>query len=294
MIYVSLFVDSILAKFFRVRVIRHLELPCWTSRFSPLRSAPFDQRGVRDMSDVMPRLNGIALVTGASSGIGAKTAEALVAIGCRVICAGRDLGRLKALTDRLGDRSIALELDVNKNADAILGGLPAEWQSIEVLINSAGHDVGGRRRFDEGSVAEWTSIIETNVVGLISVTRAVVPGMVQRDRGHIVNIGSIFGLKAYATGTIYSASKFAVHGFSEALRLDYRGTGIRVTEILPGMVRTNLATSRFGDSDRAKKYYDDFGICLNPEDVARTIVFAVQQPPHVVISQLVVVPNSQP
>ena len=177
--------------------------------------------------------------------------------------------------------------------EGMIERLPKPWREIDILVNNAGHDTGGRRRFDEGSAEEWASIIETNVIGLIRVTRAVIPGMIARDRGHVVNIGSISGYKPYATGTIYAASKFAVHGFSESLRLDYRNTGVRVTEILPGMVRTGFAMSRWGDGKRAKKFYEDFGTCLNPEDVAGTIAFAVQQPPHVVISQLVVVPNSQ-
>jgi NADP-dependent 3-hydroxy acid dehydrogenase YdfG len=247
------------------------------------------------MPKKMPRPGAIALVTGASSGIGAKTVEALAEIGCRVICAGRSLGRLTPVAKKLGDKALAFEVDVNDEASVggMIERLPKPWRDIDILVNNAGHDTGGRRRFDEGSAEEWASIIETNVIGLIRVTRAVIPGMIARDRGHVVNIGSISGYKPYATGTIYAASKFAVHGFSESLRLDYRNTGVRVTEILPGMVRTGFAMSRWGDDKRAKKFYDDFGACLNPEDVARTIAFAVQQPPHVVISQLVVVPNSQ-
>lgn len=247
------------------------------------------------MSEKMPRPGAVALVTGASSGIGAKTAEALAGIGCRVICAGRSLDRLKPVAKMLGDKALAFEVDVNdeSSVDGFIDRLPQAWREIDVLVNNAGHDKGGRRRFDEGSAEEWASIIETNVIGLIRVTRAVIPGMIARDRGHVVNIGSISGYKPYATGTIYAASKFAVHGFSESLRLDYRNTGVRVTEILPGMVRTGFAKSRWGDDTRASKFYDDFGTCLVPEDVARTVAFAVQQPPHVVISQLVVVPNSQ-
>jgi len=120
-----------------------------------------------------------------------------------------------------------------------------------------------------------------------------IDGMRARDRGHIVNIGSIAGTRPYATGTLYTASKHAVHGFSEALRLDYVDSGIRVTEILPGMVQTEFAYHRSGDAEQARRYYQEFGTCLDPEDVARAVVYAVQQPAHVVISQLVVVPISQ-
>ena len=117
--------------------------------------------------------------------------------------------------------------------------------------------------------------------------------MIERDHGHVVNIGSVSGLTPYATGTIYAGSKHAVHGFSESLRLDYLNTGIRVTEILPGMVRTGFAKARWDDDGTANRFYDDFGVCLAPDDIARTIVFALEQPAHVVISQLVVVPIGQ-
>ncbi len=245
--------------------------------------------------DASLRLGAVALVTGASSGIGAETAKALAASGCRVICAGRTRAKLDDVAASIEGKGMAFELDVDDRGSvaSLFERLPPDWRDIDVLVNNAGHDRGGRRRFDEGSIEEWEKIIETNVIGLIRVTRVVIPQMIARDRGHIVNIGSISGYKPYAGGTLYAGSKFAVHGFSESLRLDYRNTGIRVTEILPGMVRTGFASARWDDTSRAKKFYDDFGTCLAPEDVARSVVFAVQQPGHVVISQLVVVPSSQ-
>lgn len=247
------------------------------------------------MSQQTPHPGAVALVTGAASGIGTETAKALVELGCRVICAGRNLKTLEPVAKPLGAKAIAFQLDVDSKAsvESLIARLPADWREIDILVNNAGHDRGGRRRFDQGTAGEWESIIETNVNGLIRTTLAIIPGMIERDRGHVVNIGSISGYKPYAGGTLYAASKFAVHGFSESLRLDYRNTGIRVTEILPGMVRTGFAQARWGDSNKAGKFYDDFGTCLAPADVARTVAFAVQQPPHVVISQLVVVPNSQ-
>lgn len=235
----------------------------------------------------------VALVTGASSGIGAETVKELTSLGCKVICAGRRKDKLEEVAKPIGGQVLELDITDRKSVETLLDRLPAPWREIDILVNNAGHDTGGRRRFDEGTMEEWESIIETNVIGLIRVTRVVIPGMIARDRGHVVNIGSISGYKPYAGGTIYAGPKFAVHGFSESLRLDYRNTGVRVTEILPGMVRTGFATARWGDPARAKKFYDDFGVCLNPEDVARTVAFAVQQPKHVVISQLVIVPNSQ-
>ena len=237
----------------------------------------------------------IALVTGASSGIGESIASTLVGNDYRVICASRRADKLADLCSRLGNGAHALELDVTDglSVESLLSRVPEDWRTIDILVNNAGHDVGGRRRFDQGSAKQWASIIETNVIGLIRTTQAVIPGMIERDHGHVVNIGSIAGLSPYATGTIYSASKHAVHGFSESLRLDFAGTGIRVTEILPGMVRTNFALARWGDRARADSFYDDFGACLVPDDIARTVLFAIQQPPNVVISQLVVVPSAQ-
>jgi NADP-dependent 3-hydroxy acid dehydrogenase YdfG len=236
-----------------------------------------------------------ALVTGASSGIGESIAIQLAGSGCRVICAGRRTDKLAELTEKLDGAGRALELDVSdaSSVQSLISRLPEDWRSIDILVNNAGHDQGGRRRFDQGSAAQWASIIDTNVNGLIRTTHAVIPGMIARDHGHVVNIGSIAGISAYATGTIYSASKHAVHGFSESLRLDFAGTGIRVTEILPGLVRTNFALNRWGDRTRADAFYDELGECLAPEDIARSVLFALQQPPHVVISQLVVVPSAQ-
>ena len=248
------------------------------------------------MSESHPDRGSVALVAGAGGGIGAAVVAALVAIGCRVVCAGRRLDRLEATARRLGPLAHALELDVADriSVDSLFDRLPQALHDIDILVNNAGHDVGGRRRFDQGEMADWQSIVETNLVGLVRVTHKVIAGMVARDRGHIVNLGSIAGTRGYAGGTLYAGSKFAVHGFSESLRLDFRNTGIRVTEILPGMVQTDFAFHRWrGDEQRAKRFYQEFGICLAPEDVARMVAFAVQQPPHVVIAQLMVVPISQ-
>ena len=237
----------------------------------------------------------IALVTGASSGIGAAIAGQLADLGCKVICAARRVDKMQALCTRLGASALAVPLDVTDAhaVDALIESLPPSWRAIDILVNNAGHDVGGRRLFHEGSADQWANIIETNVIGLIRTTRAIIPAMIERDRGHIVNIGSVSGLYPYSTGTIYAGSKFAVHGFSESLRRDYAGTGVKVTEILPGMVKTGFAEARWKDGEQADKFYTEFGDCLSPEDIARTVIFALQQPPNVVISQLVVVPSVQ-
>ena len=235
----------------------------------------------------------IALITGASSGIGEKTVRALYEAGVRVICSARRAKRLENIVVELGEGAIALELDVTseRSIGTLLDRLPKEWRDIDILVNNAGHDIGGRRLFHEGTAQEWSDTIETNVVGLMRVTGAILEVMVRRDSGHIVNIGSIAGVQTSPLCAVYSASKHAVHGFSETLRLDYGNTGIKVSEVLPGMVKTEFATTRFDDEDRGAKYYDDFGICLEPEDIARSVIFALDQPADVVISQVVVVPT---
>ena len=237
-----------------------------------------------------------AVVTGASSGIGKATCELLIEQHYRVIAVARNPDKLAQLAKQLGENCLPVILDITEATgfESFISGLPAEFQNIDELINNAGHDVGGRRRFDQGSVDQWCDIITTNVQGLMRMTHAIVPGMLERGSGHIVNLGSTAGLKPYATGTAYVASKYAVHGFSEALRLDYAGCGIRVSEIMPGLVRTDFASQRLGDQAEADQFYDGFDQCLLPENIAETIVYALQQPAHVEIAQLVVLPVAKP
>ena len=233
-----------------------------------------------------------ALVSGASGGIGAAVCRQLVAAGYRVVATARKRESLDSLRHELGDRLFALALDVT-DAAAVKGvpaALPPEFSEIDVLVNNAGHDVGGRRMFEQGSAEQWCDIIDANVQGIIRLTHALIDGMLQRGAGHIVNMGSIAGLKPYAGGSAYVSSKYAVHGLSETLRLDFAGRGIRVTEIMPGLVRTGFAEQRLGDVQKAQEFYDSFEQCLDPEDVARTVLFALQQPRHVEIAQLVVLP----
>jgi len=238
--------------------------------------------------------NPVVLVSGASSGIGAAICRLLVARQFRVVAAARNQDRLVQLAAQLGDALYPLVLDVTDSAavSQVAQSLPEEFREIAALVNNAGHDVGGRRMFEEGSAEQWCNIIETNVQGTIRLTHALIDGMLARGSGHIVNMGSIAGLKPYATGTAYVSSKFAVHGFSESLRLDYAGRGIRITEIMPGLVRSGFAGQRLGDARRAEAFYDSFEQCLQPEDVAQTVLYALQQPKHVEIAQLVVLPVS--
>ncbi len=237
---------------------------------------------------------GTVLVAGASSGIGAALANELARSGWRVICAARRIDRLARLVAELGpDAALALELDVTSktSVDTLLERLPQDWKEIDVLVNNAGHDIGGRRRFDQGSIDEWLAIVETNTIGAMRVTHAVVQAMLERGRGHIVNIGSIFGLEAHAGSSAYCTSKFAINGFSKAILDDYRGKGVRVTQILPGVTRTEFSDTRWhGDQSRVDEFYGRFPVVLEPEDVARSVLFAIEQPPHVTISDIVIVP----
>ncbi len=236
-----------------------------------------------------------ALISGAGTGIGRASALALAEAGYRVVCCGRRQEPLEALAGEIGDNALALTLDVTDPAsiESLFQRLPDGWREIDLLVNNAGHDVGGRRPFHEGAVEQWAAIIETNVTGLLRLTRAVVPQMLTRGSGDVVNLGSIAGITAYAKGAPYNASKFAVHGFSQALRLDYLDRDIRVIEILPGVVRTDFAETRWGDRETGDAFYDSYDDCLLPEDIARTLVFAVTQPRHVTLTQIVVMPSSQ-
>ena len=238
--------------------------------------------------------NPVVLVSGASSGIGEAICCLLVAQQFRVVAAARNQDRLEQLAAQLGDALYPLVLDVTDNVavSKVAHALPGEFRDIAMLVNNAGHDVGGRRLFEEGSAEQWCDIIETNVQGTIRLTHALIDSMLARGSGHIVNMGSIAGLKPYATGTAYVSSKYAIHGFSESLRLDYAGRGIRVTEIMPGLVRSGFAGQRLGDEQQAEDFYDSFEQCLQPQDVAETVLYALQQPRHVEIAQLVVLPVS--
>ena len=241
----------------------------------------------------MQSTNPCALITGASSGIGRSLARLMVHQGYSVIGTTRNIDRLGDLKAELHTQFLAAELDLNdqNSVDTFVKGLNPPWNRIDVLVNNAGHDVGGRQPFSEGTCQNWLDIIETNVNGLIRITYALLPGMLARDRGHIVNIGSTSGLEPVPTTTVYSASKHAVNGFSESLRKELESTGIKVSQILPGMVRTGFAEARFDDKERGDRFYDDFGKWLNPEDVADTVMYALSVPEHVVVSQLVVVPK---
>lgn len=238
----------------------------------------------------------IALVSGASSGIGRAIATALLADGARVVLAGRNEAALEQTAAGHGSRAHVLRLDVTNYAavDALTERLPVEFRALDLLVNNAGHDVGGRTRFDQGRTEDWTSIIETNVSGLMRMTRAVLPGMIARGRGDIVNIGSINALRVIPEMVAYGASKAAVHAFSDGLRGDLASTPIRVIEILPELTETDIVARRFrGDQARAKAYFESFGMALKPEDIAAGVLYAVSQPPHVTVAHLTILPTNR-
>lgn len=245
-------------------------------------------------NDSRLRAGAVALVTGASSGIGERLAEALVGRGCRVIGAARRRDRLEALSHRLGDAFYPLQLDItDADATASLPELaPPGWPGIDILVNNAGHDTGGRERFDHCDTEDLVRIVETNVIGLIRVSKAIVPGMLARGGGDIVNVGSTSGHFALAHDAAYVAAKFALNGLSRGLRADYEGQGIRIIEVSPGAARTGFAQARYhGDGDKALAFYERFPAVLEAEDVVRAIVFALEQPTHVTIGELLMFPS---
>lgn len=240
----------------------------------------------------------IVLITGASSGIGAACAQLLAQAGANLILAARRLERVQALGTQLAQQyqiqTHVLGLDVcdRQAVDATLSNLPDPWNQIDILVNNAGLSRGLSKLY-EGNIDDWEEMLDTNVKGLLYVTRAVVPGMVERQSGHVVNIGSIAGRVAYPGGNVYCASKAAVRAISDGLKQDLIGTPVRVTEIEPGLVETEFSLVRFhGDSDRAEKVYQDL-TPLTGEDIADLVLFSVTRPPHVNISEMLVVPVDQ-
>ena len=236
---------------------------------------------------------GCALVTGASGGMGTAICRALIADGRRVILADREAEPVQALAAVLGAAAHALVLDIT-DATAVAdlpASVPEAFGPIDVLINNAGHDIGGRTRFDIGAMEDWAGILETNLIGTLRVTRAILPDMVARDRGDIVMMSSINALRIIPDMAAYSTSKSALHAFTETLRGELAETGIRVTEINPGLTKTGIIRRRYrGDVAKEKAYFDQFKLALEPEDIARSVMFALSQPDHVQVAQMVILP----
>ncbi len=238
------------------------------------------------------------LITGASSGIGAGCARIFARHGHRVILNGRNLDKLtqlkKELEESYGASTLLLPFDVRDREKALhsLSSLSGVWASIDVLINNAGLVIGTDKEH-EGSLEEWDVVIDTDVKALLSMTRFVVPGMISRGRGHIINMGSIAGDAAYPGGSVYCACKAAVKALSDGLRIDLVDTPIRVTNIKPGLVETNFSVVRFrGDKSRADAVYQGIQP-LTGDDVAEVVYFAASLPEHIQLAEALVMPTHQ-
>jgi 3-hydroxy acid dehydrogenase/malonic semialdehyde reductase len=237
----------------------------------------------------------IVLVTGATTGFGAATARRFALDGARVIAAGRRLERLDALRGEFGELILPLELDVRDRAGVAraIETLPAAFAAIDVLVNNAGLAVG-LEPANEAQLDDWDAMVDTNVKGLMYVTRAVLPGMVERDRGHVVNLGSVAGEWPYPGGNVYGATKAFVHQFSLNLRADLLGKNVRVTDVAPGLSGgTEFSQVRFkGDAEKAAKVYEGT-TPLSADDVADAIHWVVTRPAHVNINSIQMMPVSQ-
>jgi 3-hydroxy acid dehydrogenase / malonic semialdehyde reductase len=240
----------------------------------------------------------IVFITGASAGIGAATAHAFAAQGAKLLLCARRAEKLDSVANAARENSAAdvhtFALDVRNSAAvaAAIAALPGDWAAIDILVNNAGLSRGLDKLY-EGKIEDWEEMIDTNVKGLLYVTRAVVPGMVARGSGHVVNLGSTAGELPYPGGAVYCASKAAEKSINDGLRQDVLGTPVRVTSIDPGMVETDFSRVRFrGDEERSAKVYQ--GVTpLTPHDVAEAIVWAVSRPAHVNIAHVLMTPVAQ-
>lgn len=238
----------------------------------------------------------IVLITGASSGIGRSCAVKFAEAGARLILTARRKDRLDVLARELEKQTkmLALQLDVSDHqaVEKVLGGLPKEWQTVDVLVNNAGLS-RGLDKLHEGKLQDWEEMIDTNIKGLLYVSRVIIPGMVSRGKGTIINIGSIAGHEVYPRGNVYAATKHAVNALTKGLRMDLMDTPLRVCTVDPGLVETEFSMVRFrGDAEKAKVVYQNLEP-LTPDDVAETVVFCATRPPHVQIAELIVLPTAQ-
>lgn len=243
-------------------------------------------------------MNKTVLITGASSGIGEGCARKFASQGARLILNARNVQKLEVIASELKKKynteCYLMPFDVcdRKAASEALEALPQEWRSIDILINNAGLAVGIDKEH-EGNLEEWDIVIDTNVKALLSMTRLVVPGMVERGCGHIINIGSIAGDAAYPGGSVYCATKAAVKALSDGLRIDLVDTPLRVTNIKPGLVETNFSVVRFrGDQEKADNVYKGIK-ALSGDDIAEVVYFAASAPKHMQIAEILVMPTDQ-
>ncbi|TMU55259.1 SDR family NAD(P)-dependent oxidoreductase [Flagellimonas algicola] len=237
-----------------------------------------------------------ALITGATSGIGKATAELLAKNGFNLVLCGRRTDRLDQLRNTLGAQTgvHTLTFDVRNREEVIkaLESLPQNFSQIDVLINNAGN-AHGMDLIDSGNMDDWDAMLDINVKGLLHVSKAIMPQMVERKAGHIINIGSLAGKEVYPKGNVYCASKFAVDAINQGMRIDLNEHGIRVGAVNPGLVETEFSDVRFkGDTDRAKTVYQGYQ-ALKAEDIADIIHFVISRPYHVNIADLLVLPTAQ-
>ena len=238
------------------------------------------------------------LITGASSGIGRACAETFAAHGCRLLLAARRKDRLDALASSLSEQfgveiqTKALDVRDRGAVGSWVDGLSEKWRDIDILVNNAGLS-RGMEPLHEGDVTDWEEMIDTNVKGLLYVTRAVLPGMVDRGHGHVINIGSIAGHEVYPGGNVYCATKHAVTALNRGLAIDTLGTGVRVSSVDPGMVETEFSLVRFhGDAERASGVYDGLDP-LTPDDVAEAILFCATRPRNANVRELILTAGAQ-
>lgn len=238
------------------------------------------------------------LITGASSGIGAACAHGFAAAGCRLILLARRQERLESLKEELArdssDAILTAAIDVRdqSSVESWLSSLPSQWATIDLLINNAGL-ARGLASLQSGCIDDWEEMIDTNLKGLLYVTRAVLPQMVERGTGHVINIGSIAGHEVYPGGNVYCATKHAVAALNRALGIDLLGTGVRVSSVDPGLVETEFSVVRFhGDTERAASVYDGLEP-LTAEDVAQAVLFCATRPSHANVRELILMPAIQ-
>jgi serine 3-dehydrogenase len=240
----------------------------------------------------------LVCITGASSGIGAACARLFARHGASLLLCARRLERVEAFAEQLrtehGVPIHTFRLDVSDPSavEKSFTDLPSRWQKIDILLNNAGL-ARGFSTVHEGSLQDWEEMIDTNVKGLLYVTRAVLPGMVERGKGQVINIGSIAGHQVYPSGNVYCATKFAVRALTQGLKMDLLGTGVRVCSVSPGLVQTEFSTVRYhGDSERAERTYMDM-TPLSAEDIADVVFFCATRPPHVDINEVLLTPTDQ-
>lgn len=239
----------------------------------------------------------IVLITGATSGIGLACARKFAENGDKLILTGRNEHRLAEIRRELTEKGIevlTLAFDVRdrEKAKKYISELPAEWQKIDVLLNNAGLALGLEPEY-EGDLDDWETMIDTNIKGLLTMTRLIVPDMVKRNSGHIINVGSVAGDAAYAGGNVYCATKAAVKALTDGLRIDVANTALRVTNLKPGLVETNFSNIRFkGDDERAAKLYTGIKP-LTGDDIADVAVYAANAPAHVQIAEVLILATHQ-